>query len=282
MELEDVRSLVGTLRRHFPHLYGFAFYARAQYGDLLLIASGSPLDFARAVAAFGGEGPAGEDLRELGRAVPEELLAGFILSPEIVDRFVGGAPVNSDDHPRIELHAPRALFFEDTASDNLRALLEASDDARLPVWSGNRPGDPSYRSTSLEATPPAGFRLTFTGYRMHVVSSHDVTALPPRQLLDQLTFEDPARHRIEVVSAGMAKDRVGLARLAELAAAGPAAADREASVGGHPGVIYRLPGDGPRAIAWNCPEKKLSHAVAIDPGAGDVDEVIAGIRCHPG
>src|SRR5262249_26805305 len=124
--------------------------------------------------------------------------------------------------------------------------------------------------------------LVFSGYRMHLGSKRNATGFSPRQLLDQLTFEDAARHRIEIVSAGMVSDPAELARLAELVAGGPAVADREACVNGDAGRVYRSPGDGARVIAWSCPETRLSYAALIDRDAGDADQVAAGMRCHPG
>ena len=60
------------------------------------------------------------------------VVQGFVLGPEIARRFVAGAPINSDDRPRIELDAPRALY-RDTTFENLDALVAASAGARLPV-----------------------------------------------------------------------------------------------------------------------------------------------------
>src|SRR6185436_20499851 len=49
MDPADLRSMVGTLGRHFPHVYGFAFAREANWtGDLLMLASADPIDFAPA------------------------------------------------------------------------------------------------------------------------------------------------------------------------------------------------------------------------------------------
>jgi spermidine synthase len=133
MSLEDVRSLVATLHRHFPYIYGFAFHHRDEItGDLLLLAAGVPLDFAPVLAAFQKDGPVAADLRDTGFTGPEVVVQGFVLGPEVLERFIAGAPINSDDRPRIELDAPRALY-RDTTFANLDALVAASAGARLPV-----------------------------------------------------------------------------------------------------------------------------------------------------
>jgi hypothetical protein len=280
MEMADLRALVGTLQRHFASVYAFAFYRGENYGDLVLVASDAPLDFTRAVAAFGGEGAAGEDFRALDRAVPTELLAGLVVSPEIIDRLVGGAPLNSDDLPRVELRAPRALFHEDTAYDNLRALLEGSDGARIPL---SRPAE-GYQSGHFDARAPAGFRLTFDGYRIHVDDRRDAAGFPVRRLHRQITFEDGGARRVEVLSAASLADAAGLERLAEVAAGAAGEPAGELDVNGHVASVFHLPAAGADVVAWSCPETVRSHALALFGGAGtlEVAEATRTIRCrHP-
>jgi spermidine synthase len=129
MDLGEIRTLVRTLHRHFGSVYVFAFDREAA-GDLMLFASDTPLDFARLLGTLGGAGPVADELRGFGFDGPDALMRSFVLSAENVDRFVTRAPLNSDDRPRIELRAPHALF-RDTVKENLQALLEASDGARL-------------------------------------------------------------------------------------------------------------------------------------------------------
>jgi spermidine synthase len=264
MRLDDIRSLVATLERHFPHVYVFAFHHRQDLiGDLLLVAGGAPLDFSAPLAALGAAGPAAEDLRRFGFDAPGSLLAGFVFGDETVERFAAGALLNSDDRPRIELDAPRAIF-RDTALDNLKALLEASDGARLPA------------GVAVHERLPDGARRTFAGYR--VESGTPVpNGLPPRSMLGELGFEDAAGHRVVMLRASEVRDATGLARLAASAAGGPVTRTGETAVGGHQAVVYRPAGTGPAAVAWTCPESGASYAAATD-----AVEALQGFHCHPG
>src|SRR5439155_2846218 len=141
------------------------------------VASASPLEYSRVIAMFAGQGNAGTDLQELGRASVDDLIAGFVLSPENLDRFVGDIGLNTDDSPRIELDAPRAAFEEDHALPNLRALLAASSGARIPI-AATATADGTYRAQRFEAVPPAGFHLAFSGLRIEAGTATDAPGLP--------------------------------------------------------------------------------------------------------
>jgi spermidine synthase len=264
MRLEDIRVLLATIRHHFAHVYVFALM---QVGsDLQIVASQEPLDFSRVVAATSGEGPAWDDLRSLDVTNADQLLIGLALSPENVDRFTAGAPLNSDDRPRIELQAPRALF-EDTVIGNQRALFAVSDGARLPVAS-----EPS----RVHATAPDGFRRVFGGFRTAYSRSGDEFTL---ELLRTLVYEGPDGGHLEVVSGGDTLTRAELDRLAAFAAHGAVAAYAEAVVHGHDALAYRAEMGGQAVLAWGCSESKQLHAVAY-PADADPEAMVGGIVCH--
>jgi spermidine synthase len=279
MELEDIRVLVGTLRRHFAHVYGFAFLQGP--GDMQLLASDDPLDFSRLVAAGRGHGPAAGDLSELEVESPVHVIAGLVLSPENVDRFVGGAPVNSDDRPRIELRAPRALF-EDTSIRNQFALLHAAAGARLPV-SQTAAGleGALYEPTTFELSPPDGFAVTFSGYRMESADPPGWTGEPSRELFRTLVLEDGDGRRIDVLSGGSAVEPSELERLAALAAGAEVAAHGEGIVSGHPAAVFAAAAR--TVVAWSCEATDAAHAVALPTEeAPQAEAMLAGLRCrHP-
>jgi spermidine synthase len=281
MELDEVRSLVATVEHHFPYVYAFAFHRPDHLGDLFLVASGVPFDFSRVTGAFSGQGAAGADLRDVGRANPAELLGGLVLSPEVVDRFIGGVGLNSDDRPRIELHAPRALFDDDTAPGNLRALLLASDGARIPTPAPGDLGATAYRVRGFEVVPPSGFRLTFNGLRVGLKGESPQDAAPPRDLLQQLTFTDAQNGRIEVVNARGDVDAAAALRLASIAGAGAPAPTGTGEVAGHSASAYAVAG-GTTALVWSCPRAGTSHALAVTAGGTPLTatDVAAGVRCH--
>jgi hypothetical protein len=279
MQLTDIRTVVGTVRGHFPVVYLFAFHEPIdRAGDLLLVAADRPLDFGPAFAALGGDGEAMEDFRRIGVSGPEQLLRGLVLSPEIVDDFVAGAPLNSDDRPRIELDAGRAVFV-DTSDENLRSLLLASNGARLAVSLASAddwvPGTGTFELELLE-----GFQLKSNVYRLETGAAPR-EGLPPRGLVRELAAENAAGGRIVVFTGGGERDRRGLDRLATGAAGGPVIAAGERTVNGHPAVAYRVPGVRGEVVAWTCGGAEASYAVAVVGveriGAADV---LGGFRCH--
>jgi hypothetical protein len=201
-----------------------------------------------------------------------------VLSPEVVDDFVAGAPLNSDDRPRVELDAGRSVFV-DTSDENLRSLLVASNGARVAISVESTddwlPGTGAFELELLE-----GFRLTANGYRLET-GALPREGLPPRGVVREMTAENAAGARIRVVSGGGERNRKGLDRLATSAAAGPVAAAGEPTVNGHPGVAYRAPGVRGEVVAWTCPGAEASFAVAV-LGAERiaVADVLGGFRCH--
>ncbi|MBI3767048.1 MAG: fused MFS/spermidine synthase [Deltaproteobacteria bacterium] len=273
MPIDDVRGLLATLRRHFERVYVFALRERAVSGDMVVLAANHPIDFTAALTALLGGGPTSDDLRHA-HLDAAELLEGFVLGPENIDAFVGGAPLNSDDHPVIELDAPRALFDE-TVLANFETLQRASEGARLPLAGA---GD---LAADFRLTPPAGFRRTFSGLRNTLAPAPLPGAIPVRSALMNLEFEDDSGRRIAVLSERGARDRAGLERLTRLVAGGPVAVAGDATVDGHVASAYALAG-GETALAWTCPDSNSSYAAVFRGGPnheGDV-AVLGGLRCH--
>jgi spermidine synthase len=268
MRLEDIRTLLTTLRGHFPAVYGFAFHHREEIiGDVLLLAAAEPLDFAPALAALGADGPATEDLRPFGFAGPDTFLRGFVLGPEVLDRFVAGAPVNSDDHPHIELDAPRALF-RNTTFENLAALLEASAGARLPV-AAVAAGEPG-----VHLVLPPGFQRTGAAYRVET-DDGPPDGLPLRTPVLELAFADGRGNRLTVAAVRGLRDGQGLVQLARLLAGHPIGTGVDATVHGHNAVAFEMPDDR-TLVAWACPQSEASYAASASP------EAARGLRCHGG
>ncbi len=273
MPIDDVRGLLATLRRHFERVYVFALRERAVRGDMVVLAANHPIDFTAALTALLGGGPTSDDLRGV-HLDAAELLEGFVLGPENIDAFVGGAPLNSDDHPVVELDAPRALFDE-TVLANFEAMQRASEGARLPLAGA---GD---FAADFRLTPPTGFRRTFSGLRTVLAPAPSPDVLPVRSALMNLEFEDDGGRRIAVLSERGASDQAGLERLTRLVAGGAVAAAGDATVDGHAAAAYTVAGGG-TALAWTCSDSNSSYAAVFRGGpdrAGDV-AVLGGLRCH--
>ncbi len=93
---EALRSLVATFLEVFPQAWLFETIPGA---DALLVAA---------------------------PAIPEGLEIEPLLGPEQLRAFAAGAPLNTDDHPWVELEAPRWLH-RPTAAMNRELLLEAAE-----------------------------------------------------------------------------------------------------------------------------------------------------------
>jgi spermidine synthase len=274
MDTADVRALFGTLHRHFPAVYVFAFNPARLRGDMVVLAANAPVDFTGALTVLAGDGAIGTELRDLGIG-PTELLQAFVISAENVDGFVGAAELNSDDHPVIELHAPRAVFH-DTVAANLEAMHGASRGARLPVAGGD-----AFAET-FAVRPPAGFRRIGSAYRNELAPPASSGARPLRELVTEVAFQDEVGTRLLVLGRRGRADREGLDRLARDAARLDVAEDGETSVAGHRATTYAAGSDGTRVAAWSCGPSGASYAAVLARTAGDRSpaHTLEAIGCH--
>ncbi len=151
LEAFDVRVEMKTFFTVFPHASLWLVPPlRAEDGtkslgaDMLLVGSIEPhgLDWARLVEML-GETPVGEDLRAT-RVLddPLSLVATWAMSRaemkrwvEAEEDFASPTPLNTDDHPYIELVAPRRMVIEPedaagVAAAQYGAMSEAAGDAR--------------------------------------------------------------------------------------------------------------------------------------------------------
>jgi spermidine synthase len=129
MSLDDLRSGLATFRSVFPHTTVWI----PQTGDLVLLGSAEPvrLDVRRFREL--ARRPEARERLEPGKLLEErELLSTFLLGEHEVDRFAAGAPLNTDDRPRLELGAPRHLYRETTLG-NLAAMARQVAGQEQPV-----------------------------------------------------------------------------------------------------------------------------------------------------
>jgi spermidine synthase len=265
MALDDVRALLATLRRHFAHVYVFAFHHDLDIaGDLVMLATDAPLDFSRALAAFGG-GPVAEDLRRFGAGEPAALAHGFALGPGTLERFVDGAALNTDDRPRIELNAPRNVL-RDTAADNFEAVLAASHGAVLPATDAGG-------LVPRLARGPAGLREVSAGVRIVVSDGRAPTGFRARLLASDARWEDGAGADLRVVGVGGVRDARKLTDLVSRLLAAPVTPAGAATVGGHRALRFGAP-SGETLVGWTC-ERRGASFVAVGPGAATAD-----VACH--
>ena len=265
MELDDVRSLLATVHGHFSHVYVFAFHHTLDVaGDMILLASDAPVDFAPALAAF-EQGMVADDLRRYGIDGAVSLAQGFVLGPGSLDAFVAGAAINSDDHPRIELNAPRNVL-RDTAFDNLDALLAASHGAVLPA-SRNVDGT---RPELLRG--PVGARAAWSGLRLVVTDARAESGLWKREVVSEATYET-ANGTLRVVGAPAVAGEAATARLLARIDGTETQSAEELTVGGHAARRHRRR-DGGDVVAWTGPARGVTFIAFGDT------RLLADVACH--
>jgi len=204
-----------------------------------------------------------------------DLLQSFVLSPENLARFVDTAPSNTDDEPIVELHAPRALFH-DTTNANLRAMLDASEGARLPVAGGQE------FAGGFDVDGPPGFHLTSRAFRVQVLPTLGSDGNPARDLLAEVRFEDGTGRQLVVLSTSKRLERDDLEPLAREAAGTTMVPDGATDVDGHAAVAFAA--RGIRGAAWTCWKSHMSYAAAlsgfVEGDAGASPDTLRGVRCH--
>jgi len=127
MDEDDLRSLIGTFARVYPHV---SLYMTVEDGDLVLLGSDQPLEprtdvVERALDRWPGMR---DELRQVELDDPLRLLSTWQMDRQAVLGFVDDVGPNTDDNMRIEYSAPLNLG-RDTSQDNVEALLEH---ARIP------------------------------------------------------------------------------------------------------------------------------------------------------
>src|SRR5262249_2669715 len=206
---------------------------------------------------------------------PDDLLQSFVLSPDNLARFVDTAPSNTDDEPAVELHAPRALFHDTTNAD-LRAMLEASEGARLPLADGQ-----DFAEAFDVEGPPASHPPS-RAFRIQVLPKLGPDGNPARDLLAEVRFEDAAGRQLVVLSTRRWLQREDVEQLAREAAGTTVVADGAGVVDGHAAVA--LTARGVRGAAWTCWRSDTWYAAAlsgfVEGDGGDSSDTIRGVRCH--
>jgi len=126
---EELGAIMRSFLKVFPNVSVWAYEKH-----LALIGSEKPLtiDVGRFMRAFERPG-AKDDLARHRLDDPVQVLSGFVLANSDAVRFAGEGPLNTDDHPYVEFHAPR--HFRDVHTqhlylENVRRLTQA----RRPIY----------------------------------------------------------------------------------------------------------------------------------------------------
>jgi spermidine synthase len=121
LSLAHVKTVVRTFESVFPYVY---LWDKGYYLALVGMDHELKLDFRRFRAALRSPSVA-EDLRRWGLDDPYNFLASFLMGPKAAREFADGAPLNTEDRPRIEF-SDLKVFRTITAAyggENLTALL---------------------------------------------------------------------------------------------------------------------------------------------------------------
>jgi spermidine synthase len=105
----NVKTIYRTVRAEFPYVYVFS--AEDLSSDTILIATETPLqlDLAAIERAFAHPETRVEAQRGLIESA-HDVFAYLLLTPDEIDSFTAGSPINTDDNARIEFAAPRDLL----------------------------------------------------------------------------------------------------------------------------------------------------------------------------
>jgi hypothetical protein len=293
MSTADLATAIATFRSVFPHTTVWI----PQTGDLVLLggAEPAPLDLRRFARLLGND-------TARARLAPAELLddrallSMFLLGEDEAARFAAGAPLNTDDRPRLELGAPRHLYDE-TTLDNLAAMARqlAGSEQTAPVEgllerSGDAVTALGLRATLDEGeTARAEWRVGWT-----VLESADaergvrlaVTQTPTLVL-------ERGERSIRVARAPLAEaGGEELAAYLERRLAGASAGAGVTRLADATPAPWRITsgerGDGAAGLAFDCPADgagarflALATAAAEPPGAAPV-ALAARLRCALG
>ena len=157
MQEEDLRSVLASFAAAFPEVNVWV----PQLGDLLIVGSRTPraVSLHRLGTLLQSES-GGRQLRAIEIESPAAIAGLFLFDDAAIRRFVSSAPLNTDDHPRVEFNAPRSLYSETTIA-NLHAAIDSLDGRELTVpfsGEGTSVEAHSLRAFGLELTIPEGFQ----------------------------------------------------------------------------------------------------------------------------
>lgn len=132
VDVETFRLVVRTFQSVFPHV---SLWADPEYPDVIFLGSDAPirLDPLALNALFRPDGRVAGSLARIGYPEPAALFKAFLLDTEEARRFAGSGPLNTDNLPLLEYHAPRSLYSSTALQENARALFAAKAPESFPA-----------------------------------------------------------------------------------------------------------------------------------------------------
>ena len=131
MSVEDTKTILETYQSVFP----FVTVWSAQPGDLILLGSEEPhaLNFKRLQEMLDHWAVRG-DLQRINVEDAQHILSTYLFGGETLRSYSAGAPLNSDDRPRIEFNAPRNLYTSTVVENKVNIVSHlAGAEVSVPV-----------------------------------------------------------------------------------------------------------------------------------------------------
>ncbi|HNO77362.1 MAG TPA: fused MFS/spermidine synthase [Phycisphaerae bacterium] len=197
----SLKTVIQSFREVFPHTSVWYFSNVLNYFVVLI---GTPEPLSVDIKDWRSRMTVPDvyyDLEEVGLTNPYDLAASVLLTEEEVARFVGDAPLHTDDKPILDYQV-HASFYKETLSHNLRAMLNSQSTPRTD-WT--KRGDPEI---------DAEYELIWERWRDSrplVVRAHSFTHDLDHQSASELYLE----------AANMVPESVNIARFAGVKAMDP-------------------------------------------------------------
>lgn len=281
---DDFACIVATFRRVFPHSSLWIFPDMPS--DAYLIGSQGPLmidvvELARRAARPG----IASDLEEAKLRDVWDLLGGYLLSTEVLDRAAPNAPLNTDDFPRLEFSAPLRLYTTEPQATLLQ-VLQLGANADLPLGRAGVASNEGYRSALGGLFIRAPWIVRGEGLKV----SRDVGAyvrgsrLPPAEALLTISCQVMTSDAdILIARQGELQKASGQSALPQ---SPPSRIIRAA--GRHRVSVWIRP-SGEEGIAWvahwMCPEQEREYFVRCRKGAPspiEPEKALAALVCEHG
>jgi spermidine synthase len=263
MSSADLRTITSTFSSVFDHVTIWA----PQPGDLILVGSDQvhTLEWARAKHLPRLPGVR-EDMSAAGWTGREDFARMLLLDATAAATFGNGAPVNTDQRPRVEFNAPRNMYRETTLSNLLelvahagRSASDASPGTLVPIRDERTNKNSAFGLVALANDLEPELRVQWL-----VLQPAESTALPTLGVsLRRAAVPAPSNGystmpQIEVLSEVEPPDRNRLEERIESLSEGRIASWQEGRIAGGTSTLRGVSNQGRQdvAIAWRCPRSE--------------------------
>lgn len=277
MSQDDLRSIIATLSSVFEHVTIWS----PQPGDLILIGSDEPhvLDAAR-ISEMLRLPHTAADLEVTGWRNGEAFLRMLVQDAETSAAFGAGAPLNTDQRPRVEFNAPRNLYKE-TTFDNMLALVEHGEGGEVDVpirglW-GTDLADPqreppsrimlteSVSTPERSASLSLAARVRWTTLRSATPSPLPTLAVNLRYLFTLAGLAGQTRAlEIDEFEESPPANRARLEERLRILTEGPILEWRDSALADGTAVLRgETAGDSATGLVWQCPEDETTSRLYV-------------------